>query len=432
MAKVNGLTAERMLAIEAASIVDGTIDSNGHLILSKFDGQTVDAGSAIVAFPDDAIIHKLDSTYDSLTPPTSYPDGISYLWIDGSTNTTTWPQFSGKWGSLVTTKHPEGDATQTWSRLTGGAGTPERWMRTGSPSQSWTVWKRLTTSDDILTTFVPLNTHSETTPVTSYPLGVSIMVIGSGSGWTPTEFGTVVTYNQSDTRSYQELHRNDRNDAWKRTYYSTSGWTAWQRYVFTNELYVSTAIGSGANLDTYTTPGIYSQNTDSGASGGTNYPVARAGILEVRTSSTGSLIWQTYTSYGDTYGKSFYKRSRTSSGSWLAWQEYQPVDDTGWQTLTLNAGFTASGGYTPRVRKRNGVVYMDGYVTGNYGTYTGYVTCLTLPSGFRPSRPLGFASTANSPTNLAINVGTDGAVGVYAAASTTAWISFSNVVFPIG
>lgn len=43
MATVTGLTAERMLEIEGQSVVSGEI-VNGHLILTKFDGTTVDAG----------------------------------------------------------------------------------------------------------------------------------------------------------------------------------------------------------------------------------------------------------------------------------------------------------------------------------------------------------------------------------------------------
>lgn len=45
MATVTGLTAARMLAIEAASIVDGDIVGD-NLILTKHDGSTVDAGNA--------------------------------------------------------------------------------------------------------------------------------------------------------------------------------------------------------------------------------------------------------------------------------------------------------------------------------------------------------------------------------------------------
>lgn len=47
MATITGLTAARMLEIEAESIVDGTVDGNGHLILTKHDGSTIDAGPVI-------------------------------------------------------------------------------------------------------------------------------------------------------------------------------------------------------------------------------------------------------------------------------------------------------------------------------------------------------------------------------------------------
>lgn len=44
MATVTGLTAERMLEIEGASVVSGAIVAD-HLILTKFDGTTIDAGA---------------------------------------------------------------------------------------------------------------------------------------------------------------------------------------------------------------------------------------------------------------------------------------------------------------------------------------------------------------------------------------------------
>ena len=43
MATITGLTAERMLAIEAAAVVDGDVVA-GHLILTKHDGTQIDAG----------------------------------------------------------------------------------------------------------------------------------------------------------------------------------------------------------------------------------------------------------------------------------------------------------------------------------------------------------------------------------------------------
>lgn len=47
MAVVTGLTAPRMLAIEAASIVGGAVNGSGELILTKHSGATINAGSVI-------------------------------------------------------------------------------------------------------------------------------------------------------------------------------------------------------------------------------------------------------------------------------------------------------------------------------------------------------------------------------------------------
>lgn len=43
MATVTGLTADRMLAIEGASVIDGEMVGD-HLILTKHDGTQIDAG----------------------------------------------------------------------------------------------------------------------------------------------------------------------------------------------------------------------------------------------------------------------------------------------------------------------------------------------------------------------------------------------------
>jgi len=48
---VEVLTKVRMLAIEAASVVSGAINGYGHLILTKHDGSTIDAGSALPLMP---------------------------------------------------------------------------------------------------------------------------------------------------------------------------------------------------------------------------------------------------------------------------------------------------------------------------------------------------------------------------------------------
>ena len=46
MTTVTSLTADRMLQIEAASVVDGDV-IGGNLILTKHDGSQIDAGSVV-------------------------------------------------------------------------------------------------------------------------------------------------------------------------------------------------------------------------------------------------------------------------------------------------------------------------------------------------------------------------------------------------
>ena len=47
MGVIDGFSQARMAAIEASSVVDGIVDTYGHLILTKHDGTTIDAGDVI-------------------------------------------------------------------------------------------------------------------------------------------------------------------------------------------------------------------------------------------------------------------------------------------------------------------------------------------------------------------------------------------------
>lgn len=150
MASVTSLTAARMLAIEASSIVDGTIDSSGHLILTRHDGTEIDAGSALVAVPDNNLVQYLNPAgFSEATHPSSYPLGYSLMAMNSTETTADWPTFSGKYGSLQTTKYSGNDAVQLWRRLHGSATIPEIWIRGGNNASSWSAWRRLSTSDEI-------------------------------------------------------------------------------------------------------------------------------------------------------------------------------------------------------------------------------------------------------------------------------------------
>lgn len=186
MATVTGFTAQRMLAIEAASIVDGEIDENGHLILTRHDGTQVDAGYALVAVPDASETQK----------------GIVEL----------------------------ADAAET------AAGT--------STTKAVTPAGLYPMSVKILAE----NARLETDPITSYPMGMSIMAVGSGSGWTVNSgFGLVVTYRYSQYRNIQWFYGSAEDPTWKRYNYN-GAWGAWRKIAYFDEIPVLNALPSSQQI----------------------------------------------------------------------------------------------------------------------------------------------------------------------------------------
>ena len=86
-------------------------------------------------------------------------------------------------------------------------------------------------------------------------------------------------------------------------------------------VHVPTVIPSGANLDAYTTSGVYVQNQHTSAQAGTNYPVPYAGLLTVHASS--ALVFQEYTATNLNPGldrNAAWRRTRYN-GSWGAWEQ---------------------------------------------------------------------------------------------------------------
>lgn len=204
MALVTGLTKERMLEIEAASVVSGEIDGTGHLILTKHDGTEIDAGYALVAVPDASTTVKgvselatqaeteahtdatravtpaslastfaiitdhetrlddhetrLDgfeekklnpASYSQSTAGGSYPLGISYLYmIDSETTAGGW-DFAGKYGLVTTYRYSSDMFWQMWVRHEGGTTNPTQvWVRTGNSPSGWTNWYKLASPSD--------------------------------------------------------------------------------------------------------------------------------------------------------------------------------------------------------------------------------------------------------------------------------------------
>ena len=120
MATITGLTADRMLEIEGESIVDGSIDGSGHLILVKFDGSTIDAGPVVgptgatgpqgpTGAAGVASIPGEIKAWSGLTLPAQGTYG-KWVWADGGIYATaTYPIASGHIHTNWKTAHGQSD-----------------------------------------------------------------------------------------------------------------------------------------------------------------------------------------------------------------------------------------------------------------------------------------------------------------------------------
>jgi hypothetical protein len=121
MAIVNGLSKERMLEIEAQSVVDGEI-VNRHLILTRHDGTTTDAGD--VVGPPVALVMAPKPVTDL---PSTYPyPGVSTFTFGAET--TGWPAVLGTVfsyiennarGFQIVTEKATGATANMWIRVVG-------------------------------------------------------------------------------------------------------------------------------------------------------------------------------------------------------------------------------------------------------------------------------------------------------------------------
>ena len=189
MATVTGMTAAAMQSIRDGTVVDGHFDSAGHLILTKYDGTQIDAGVMI------------------------------------DTNTATKGIVELATATEVTTGTDNSRAVTPF----------------GLASVTSTINSRLSTLEaPTLVTGI-----TEVALPSAYPVGVSIMNIGSLNLWAsfPSGYGTVVTTKLLTDRCFQVVYNLAGGtvgiEAMMRTHHSTNGgggWTAWQRVIVMNTL----------------------------------------------------------------------------------------------------------------------------------------------------------------------------------------------------
>jgi microcystin-dependent protein len=104
MATITGLTAQRMLEIEAASVVDGEVVS-GNLVLTTHGGTNINAGSVIGPVGPTGPVGPVSSIPGEikLWPGGTLPDPAQYgkwVWADGAVYVVaTYPKAAGNIGS---------------------------------------------------------------------------------------------------------------------------------------------------------------------------------------------------------------------------------------------------------------------------------------------------------------------------------------------
>jgi hypothetical protein len=181
-----------------------------------------------------------------------------------------------------------------------------------------------------------------TDPPAAYPIGLSRFYITGESGW-PVGYAQIFTVNTTTARAFQFLVAKVTGDYyWRSADDVTANWSAWQKVASTSyvdsvdaarksyfdghQMIKGIALGDGANLNNYTTPGFWTQGTNASAATGTNYPRQLAGVLEVRANAegTGIFVYQRYSCYGS-YNPLTYQRT-LYNGTWSAWAAVSVMD----------------------------------------------------------------------------------------------------------
>lgn len=245
---------------------------------------------------------------------------------------------------------------------------------------------------------------------------------GTGAANAPspsTWFTGIVEYDGLHNRIIQTLHNatatatNQREE--QRRVFASGVWSVWTRMdVLPDRLAADLpSLGSGVNLNSVLETGWYIQNVSANATLALNYPVARAGHLEVSGGLFGTgadFFKQTYTDYAN--GKEY---QRTYYNGWTAWSpdsvDLAPLFVAGTPTMgaeaILESGWVQLQGAWQMAAGTNPVTPAISYNTA--------VLIFTLPSGRRPTRQMLFpvGNTAAALMQSAVRVNTDGRVEAF-------------------
>jgi hypothetical protein len=256
MATITGMTADAMDAIRDGHIVTADFDSAGHLILTKFDGTQIDAGTVTGASTTLAGIAELATSAETVTGtdavrvvtpaglssvrlisllaetalPSSYPLGISEMYL---TTGSGWSINNG-FGYLLTNCTASNRAAQVLYSNAGGTQIPRVWVRSYhdvNGGGGWAAWRE----ESLLSTLTAAS-FTQATAMASYPNGFSRLyyTTANSTSWDFTGLaGEVHTYFDSITNfARQTFVQHVSGSAnkplvWIRTSDNVTGWSSW-------------------------------------------------------------------------------------------------------------------------------------------------------------------------------------------------------------
>lgn len=185
---------------------------------------------------------------------------------------------------------------------------------------------------------------------------------------------------------------------------------------------------AGEDLNDVRSPGWYAMNTNAGATAGTNYPVALAGVLEVIPSPANNIdVIQRYTTYRSSGGREFQRVMSSGAGDiWGAWKEWATTDAaTPWNAPLVSQGAAEAGTST------------DGNVKWSPERVAQAIAALAPPSigigqtwqDMTASRVLGtsYQNTTGRPIQLAVTFSGNNSIHTFQISPDgTTWYNVGN------
>lgn len=259
MATVTGMTAAAMQAIQDGMIVAAAFDSANHLILTKHDGTTTDAGvlgaatttlAGPVELATNAETQSGSATNLAVTPAglASLPGYRAQILAQNSIAETAtpaaWPyavsMMSVATGSGWTPNSGVGlvvcysiDSTHTVQDFYAnvGTGSPKIWSR--SYNGAWSNW-----AQKMLMVNLDPTTFTQATTRGNYPVGQSRLyyTTANGTGWDFSgTAGEIITYIENDNTFGRQVFTSHAGGSgtpfqWFRTA-TAAGWTAWEKNI---------------------------------------------------------------------------------------------------------------------------------------------------------------------------------------------------------